>query len=60
MTHLIDISLFLVKGGLAFRGHDLKKDSFNQGNFKELVKLLSKYDSMLNTHLENGKQNAQF
>jgi len=60
MTRLIDISLFLVKGGLAFRGHDEKKDSFNQGNFKELVKLLSKYDSMLHTHLQNGKQIAQY
>lgn len=61
MTRLIDILLFLVKGGLAFRGHNETKDSFNhQGNFKELVKLLSKYDSILNTHLENGKQNVQY
>lgn len=31
MVHLIDIALFLGKQGIAFRGHDEKNDSNNQG-----------------------------
>lgn len=60
MTRLIDICLYLVKGCSAFHDHNEENDSSNQGNFKELVKLLSKYDSLLNMHLETGQKNAQY
>ncbi|CAI6365209.1 unnamed protein product [Macrosiphum euphorbiae] len=40
---LIDIILFLGKQGIAYRGHREDADSLNQGNFKELCKLLSNY-----------------
>ncbi|KAL4131423.1 hypothetical protein QTP88_008736 [Uroleucon formosanum] len=44
LLHLIDIALYLGKQGIAFRGHDKSSDSNNQGNFKELCKLVSKHD----------------
>ncbi|CAI6346015.1 unnamed protein product [Macrosiphum euphorbiae] len=45
---LIDILLFLARQGLAFRGHDESDTSLNQGNFKEMCKLLSDYSSNFN------------
>ncbi|KAL4154146.1 hypothetical protein QTP88_001979 [Uroleucon formosanum] len=42
MKMLVDIVLFLSCQGIGFRGHDETKDSLNQGNFKELCKLLEK------------------
>ena len=32
---------FILRQGLAFRGHDEIKDSLNQGNFHELLKWLA-------------------
>lgn len=45
---------------MAFRGHNEQKDSCQQGNFKELINLLSKYDNTLKNHLEEGSKNAQY
>ncbi|KAF0711003.1 zinc finger MYM-type protein 1-like [Aphis craccivora] len=45
---------------MAFRGHNEQKDSCQQGNFKELINLLSKYDNKLKNHLEEGSKNAQY
>ncbi|XP_060873889.1 zinc finger MYM-type protein 1-like [Metopolophium dirhodum] len=42
MKILVDIVLFISCQGLSFRGHDETKDSLNQGNFKEICKLLAK------------------
>eukprot|EP00102_Acyrthosiphon_pisum_P019856 XP_016657066.1 PREDICTED: zinc finger MYM-type protein 1-like [Acyrthosiphon pisum] len=42
---LIDITLFLAKQGIAFRGHLEDKESNNQGNFKEACKLVAKCNS---------------
>ncbi|KAF0755946.1 zinc finger MYM-type protein 1-like [Aphis craccivora] len=33
--------------GLPFRGHDKRKESFNQGNFKELCKMYAKSNQFL-------------
>lgn len=51
LSRLLDITLFLAKQNLAFRGHDETKASSNKGNFLELVKLLSKYDAVLKEHI---------
>lgn len=51
LYRLLDISLFLAKQNIAFRGHDEGPDSLNKGNFLELVKLLSKYDVVLKEHM---------
>ena len=56
MKRLLDVKLTLAKQNLAFRGHREKgakgSDGDNKGNFIGLVKLLSKYDPILQHHLE--------
>jgi hypothetical protein len=44
LKRLVDMTLYLSTQELAFRGHDETKTSLNQGNFKELAKLLNTYD----------------
>lgn len=51
---LIDIVCYLGKQELAFRGHDESANSANKGNFLEMVDLLSKYDGVLENHLETA------
>jgi hypothetical protein len=59
VTRIIDISLLIGKQGLAFRS---KKNeaaynlslNLKQGNFLEIVKLVAKYDPVLQTHLNNS------
>jgi hypothetical protein len=41
LKRLVDMTLYLSTQELAFRGHDETETSLNQGNFKELAKLLS-------------------
>jgi hypothetical protein len=62
MTRIVDIALLIAKQGLAFRGKrneaaynlsDLTSN-LNQGNFLEIVKLVEKYDSVLQTHINNS------
>lgn len=51
---LIDITCFLAKQELAFRGHNETQDSFNKGNYVELFELLSSVDPKLKSHLMNS------
>ncbi|XP_022163878.1 zinc finger MYM-type protein 1-like, partial [Myzus persicae] len=60
MNRLIDIVICLVKGGRPFRGHNESSHSVNQGLFKELVNLLSKYDTVLKKHLIEGPKHALY
>eukprot|EP00794_Sanderia_malayensis_P013076 gene13076-14419_t len=56
MKRLIDITQFLAKQGLAFRGHreDITTETTNKGNFLALAaELLSKYDEILASHLKS-------
>lgn len=57
LHRLIDITLFLARQGLAFRGHrayaGLGAPSLNEGNFLELLKLLAQYDALLEEHMRN-------
>jgi hypothetical protein len=41
LGRLIDITIYLGTQELAFGGHNENENSFNQGNFRELAKLLS-------------------
>ena len=54
----IDVILFLAKQDHAFRGHfeSLHLDG-NHGNFLELMKLIARYDPILENHLKTGKDN---
>lgn len=61
---LIEITLYLSRHSLAFRGH---KESFNEnirGNFKDLVIIISKWSPTLAVYLEklqlNGRKETNF
>eukprot|EP00102_Acyrthosiphon_pisum_P022876 XP_016660086.1 PREDICTED: zinc finger MYM-type protein 1-like [Acyrthosiphon pisum] len=60
MNRIIDIIICLGKSGRPFRGHDEKSDSCNLGLFKELVILLTKYDVVLQDHLQEAPKNALY
>ncbi|XP_043476438.1 zinc finger MYM-type protein 1-like [Leptopilina heterotoma] len=60
LTRLLDITLFLSKQNLAFRGHDESENSTNRGNFLEMVKLLSKYDAVLKEHTMRLDRHASY
>ncbi|KAL4141987.1 hypothetical protein QTP88_004520 [Uroleucon formosanum] len=66
MTRIVDIVLLIAKQGLAFRGKrneaaysmsDLTSN-LNQGNFLEIVKLVAKYDPVLQTHINNSMKKS--
>jgi hypothetical protein len=49
-----------LRQGLAFRGHDEKKDSLNRGNFRELLAWLAgNFEEVNQVVLENAPQNRQ-
>lgn len=56
LSHLIDITLYLARQGMPFRGDDETLSSQNQGNFLELVELFSKYDRVIKLHLDAIKE----
>ncbi|KAH1264694.1 Zinc finger MYM-type protein 1 [Glycine max] len=60
LTASIDCIRFLLKQGLAFRGHDESTNSANQGNFLELLRFLAKHNESINhVVLENAPENHQ-
>ena len=56
MFRLMDITLFLARQGLAFRGNDEGLSGSNRGNFLSLVDLIGQYDSVLRLHLDVLKE----
>lgn len=62
MERFIDTVVLLGKQEQAFRGHDEKPDSNNRGNYVETILYLSKYDSLIDSHLEqcSSAQNPIF
>ena len=64
LKRLIDVTLFLAKQNLSFRGH--REHSCggtvkgNEGNFLELVKLMAKYDSILAEHIKYTNRNESY
>lgn len=55
VKQLIEITIFLARHNLLFRGHDEKWTSDLKGNFKDMVILLSQYSPMLSGHINNLK-----
>lgn len=60
---LIECLLFCAQQGIALRGHresmeDLQKPSMNPGNFRSLVKFLSKHNDVVSKCLEEGPHNV--
>lgn len=58
LHRLLDITLFLSKQNLPFRGHRESEVSENRGNFLQLVDLLSHYDPVLKEHLVRIQQSS--
>lgn len=58
LSYIIETVLFLGRQGIAFRGHreDIHSCSGNNGNFLELIKLISKYDPVLAQHISSRKK----
>ena len=48
---LSEAVLFLAKQELPFRGHDESILSLNKGNYRELLALIGKFDSVFEQHL---------
>ncbi|XP_057504798.1 uncharacterized protein LOC130788277 [Actinidia eriantha] len=56
----IDCIRFLLKQGLAFRGHDESEDSDNQGNFLELLEFLYNHNNEVEAAgLKNAPENLR-
>ena len=56
----IDCVRFLLRQGLAFRGHDESESSSNQGNFLELLKFLTEHnEDVKSVALNNAPQNLK-
>lgn len=51
VKEIIKTLIFLSRQNMAFRGHNESKSSKNQGNFLELIKLLSTNNPILSSHL---------
>lgn len=51
VKEIIKTLIFLSRQNMAFRGHNESKSSKNQGNFLELIKLLSTNNPLLSSHL---------
>ena len=67
LKRLLDITLFIARQNLPFWGHRETKhsclgkvESTNDGNFLEIVKLLSKYDAVLAKHLCEAPANQTY
>ena len=60
MNSSVDCVKFIVRQGLAFRGHDESKNSCNQRNFLELLKfLVDHYEDVKVVALSNAPQNLK-
>ncbi len=56
----IDCIRFLLRQGLAFRGHDESETSKNQGNFLELLHFLADHNESINrVALKNAQNNER-
>lgn len=56
---IIETLLFAARQNIALRGHDETHTSLNQGNFIEILKLISRYHGPIKAHLENVKSNKR-
>lgn len=54
MKRLIDMVIYLATQEQSFRGHNETSDSINQGNFRQLACLLSKYDNKFKVFLDES------
>lgn len=58
LERVIEVTLTLASCNMPFRGHDETENSKNPGVFLSVIKLLSKYDPVLQNLLENKKKHS--
>ncbi|PIN18235.1 Tam3-transposase (Ac family) [Handroanthus impetiginosus] len=56
---VVDCIRFLLRQGLAFRGHDESNNSTNQGNFLELLKFLCVHNETIDRACKNARKNVK-
>jgi hypothetical protein len=56
---IIDVLLYLARQNFAFRGHNKNVASLNQGNFIELIKVVSQYHPIIQRHLYKINSNKR-
>lgn len=59
MNTLVEITQFLGKHSLPFRGHRENWSEANKGNFKDLAELISKWSPSLAIHIEKIKKKKE-
>ncbi len=55
---VLDVVLFCAKQDISLRGHRESEEALNRGNFLELFRLLSNYDTEIQTRLDQLPKNA--
>lgn len=63
LKRIIDVVITLSTSNLAFRGHrseDSKNISGESGNFLNIIDLLSRYDPVLRSHIENENSKIKY
>jgi hypothetical protein len=55
----VDCIIFLLRQGLAFRGHDESLDSSAKGNFLELLQFLADHNESINEVVQNAPKNKK-
>ncbi|PIA27274.1 hypothetical protein AQUCO_08100010v1 [Aquilegia coerulea] len=59
LAGVIDVIRFLLRQGLAFRGHDESKTSSSRGNFLELLKYTSDHNEAIKNVFQNASENLK-
>lgn len=63
LKRLLDVIITMATCNLAFRGHrneNIKTVNTTSGNFLNIVDLLSRYDPLLKTHLDNDQSKVKY
>ena len=60
ISTLCNITTFLARQNLPFRGHDESGDSDNKGNYLELIQLISVFDSNLASYLKENEKYCRY
>ena len=59
LSYSIQYAKYLLRQGLASRGHDESESSLNKGNFLELLNMLAKnFEEVANVVLKNAPKNC--
>lgn len=57
---IIEVLLLCSKQEIALRGHDESDTSLNKGNFREILEVIARHDSVVKDRLNHGPRNAMY